>query len=165
VLPAEAPRARGHPLEPSGPLRPALLATVCTLALAAAGCGGEGSEPETSTAMVAEADLRVVIDADGDGGAAPRTADVACAAGDRSVACAAAAELTPADFAPASPTQACTEIFGGPDVARVTGTLDGREVAATFTRANGCEIDRFSALEPLLRALFGGYEPGQALGP
>ena len=29
-----------------------------------------------------------------------------------------------------------------------------------FTRANGCEIDRFDRITPLLRELFPDYEPG-----
>ena len=41
---------------------------------------------------------------------------------------------------------ACTEIYGGPHEARVTGTLDGEQVDARFSRANGCEIDRWERL-------------------
>ena len=37
----------------------------------------------------------------------------------------------------------CTEIYGGPQVAEVRGTLDGRRIQARFTRTNGCEIDRW----------------------
>jgi hypothetical protein len=38
---------------------------------------------------------------------------------------------------------ACTEIYGGPQVAEVRGTFKGRRIQARFTRANGCEIDRW----------------------
>lgn len=34
----------------------------------------------------------------------------------------------------------CTEIYGGPDVAVFTGTLDGEVVAFTASRVNGCAI-------------------------
>ena len=38
------------------------------------------------------------------------------------------------------PDQVCTEIYGGPDVARVTGTIDEQPVDATIDRTNGCGI-------------------------
>jgi hypothetical protein len=53
-------------------------------------------------------------------------------------------------FAPVPPDTACTEIWGGPQKARVVGTVAGKPVRATFTRANGCEIARWSALSPWL---------------
>lgn len=34
----------------------------------------------------------------------------------------------------------CTEIYGGPDVAHVTGAIEGAAVDASFDRANGCGI-------------------------
>jgi hypothetical protein len=39
---------------------------------------------------------------------------------------------------------ACTEIYGGPQVAIVTGLVDGRRVWAKLRRDNGCEIDRWT---------------------
>ena len=44
----------------------------------------------------------------------------------------------------------CTEIYGGPQVARVVGMLDGRKVWARFTRTNGCQISRWNKLSPWL---------------
>lgn len=44
----------------------------------------------------------------------------------------------------------CTEIYGGPQVARVVGMLDGRKVWARFTRTNGCQISRWDKLSPWL---------------
>ena len=44
----------------------------------------------------------------------------------------------------------CTEIYGGPDTADVTGMLAGRAVSASFDRHNGCAIDDWSAAAPLL---------------
>ena len=46
--------------------------------------------------------------------------------------------------------QVCTEIFGGPDIATVTGTLDGADVATSLHRDNGCGITDWTLLEPLL---------------
>ncbi len=47
--------------------------------------------------------------------------------------------------------QMCTEIYGGPETAEVTGTLDGASVDAEFHRTNGCGIadwDLFATLLP-----------------
>ena len=41
---------------------------------------------------------------------------------------------------------ACTEIYGGDQVATVTGP----GVQAFFNRANGCEIERWDDVAPLL---------------
>ncbi len=43
----------------------------------------------------------------------------------------------------------CTEIYGGPDVATITGTydgVDGPEVNTTVDRSNGCGIDEWDSL-------------------
>lgn len=40
----------------------------------------------------------------------------------------------------------CTEQYGGPDTARVVGTLDDQAVDATFDRTNGCGIDDWDSL-------------------
>jgi hypothetical protein len=45
--------------------------------------------------------------------------------------------------------QVCTEQYGGPEVATVTGTIDGTRVDARFSRVNGCEIARFDAAQRL----------------
>jgi len=46
--------------------------------------------------------------------------------------------------------QMCTEIYGGPDIATVTGTLGGAEVNTTFHRNNGCGISDWELFLPLL---------------
>lgn len=45
---------------------------------------------------------------------------------------------------------ACTQIYGGPQEARVVGLLSGRRVWATFNRQDGCEIARWNRLSPWL---------------
>jgi Subtilisin inhibitor-like len=58
-------------------------------------------------------------------------------------ACARLADIdTP--FAPLRKGLVCTEIYGGPQTARVTGTYRGRRIWARFNRRNGCEIDRWN---------------------
>jgi hypothetical protein len=46
-------------------------------------------------------------------------------------------------FKPNPRNVACTQIYGGPQVAEVRGTFDGRRINARFTRADGCQIDRW----------------------
>ena len=53
-------------------------------------------------------------------------------------------------FAPLPRNIVCTEIYGGPQRARVVGTVNGRRIWATFTRSNGCEIDRWQRISPWL---------------
>ena len=52
--------------------------------------------------------------------------------------------------APVPDSAVCTQIYGGPQVARVVGQLGGRRIWARFTRENGCQIDRWSRLSPWL---------------
>ncbi len=53
-------------------------------------------------------------------------------------------------FAPLAPDRACTEIYGGPQTATVTGTFRGSPVHAEFRRTDGCEIARWDAYVDLL---------------
>jgi len=42
--------------------------------------------------------------------------------------------------------QACTEIYGGPETASVSGTLDDQPIDTTIGRNNGCGIDDWDRL-------------------
>ena len=42
--------------------------------------------------------------------------------------------------------RACTELYGGPETAHLTGTLDGEPVDVTITRSNGCGVNDYDAL-------------------
>ncbi|MGW6569946.1 SSI family serine proteinase inhibitor [Streptomyces sp. NPDC054975] len=53
-------------------------------------------------------------------------------------------------FAPVPKDGICSLQHGGPAVAHITGQWQGRAVDARFSRANGCEIDRWENLEPVL---------------
>lgn len=53
-------------------------------------------------------------------------------------------------FPKPGPPKLCTQQYGGPQVATVTGTFHGRHVNSTFTRNDGCEIARWKAIAPLL---------------
>lgn len=56
-------------------------------------------------------------------------------------------------FAPVAKDALCSLQHGGPAVAHVTGEWQGRTVDARFSRANGCEIERWENLTPLLPRL------------
>jgi hypothetical protein len=45
-----------------------------------------------------------------------------------------------------NPELACTQQYGGPERAHVTGTLDGRPVDVVLDRADGCGIAAYDAL-------------------
>jgi hypothetical protein len=53
-------------------------------------------------------------------------------------------------FAPTPQGIACTEIYGGPQKARVVGIVAGDRVWATFARADGCQIARWNRITPWL---------------
>ena len=111
-------------------------------------------EPQAPATPVA-VDITVVVDATGEGATTTYTLTCEPTGGDHpdaEAACAAiAAAGGTAAFEPTPRDVACTEQWGGPQTARVEGTVDGRSVQADFTLTNGCEISRWAALE----ALFG----------
>lgn len=73
---------------------------------------------------------------------------------DPTAACAALAEVlaSPGDdpFRPTPPDTICTQQFGGPETASIAGRLDGRDVRASLSLRDGCEIDRWTRLGGLL---------------
>lgn len=58
-------------------------------------------------------------------------------------------------FPEPGPPKLCTQQYGGPQVAVVTGRFLGREVNSRFSRTDGCEIARWRALAPLLGGVAG----------
>jgi hypothetical protein len=128
----------------------AFLALALCAALLAAGCGeddesgGGGFRPLV--------DLTVSLDPDGDGPEPAKQATVRCGSAAESERCEQVAALRPADFEPVPDDVACTQQFGGPQVAEVTGTLRRSPVDARFSRQDGCEIARWEKARPLLEA-------------
>ncbi|MET8172564.1 SSI family serine proteinase inhibitor [Streptomyces clavifer] len=53
-------------------------------------------------------------------------------------------------FVPTDRNAMCTMQAGGPAAARVSGTWQGENVDARFSRSNGCEISRWNNLVPVL---------------
>src|ERR671918_2618789 len=127
------------------------LVSLCALTVALGACGGnedeEGAEmPETLLRI----DVRL------EPGADTTTRLLECdpvggGVADPEAACRRLAELEN-PFAPTPPDTACTEIYGGPQTATITGVLRGETVDASFSRENGCEIARWDKLRFLLPA-------------
>jgi hypothetical protein len=95
--------------------------------------------------------------------AAPKTWTLTCdpvggslpAAEQACTVLAAAASKGEDPFAPTPKDQMCTQIYGGPETATITGTWNGKKVDATFNRKNGCEIKRWGNLA----SMFGAVPP------
>jgi hypothetical protein len=125
-------------------------AVACLLALAAAGCGG--GDDDSQEAAAPAVDLTVTLRPDGpDGEAQTRKIECERIGPDASTAaCQGLAGLTPKQLEPVPANVACTQIYGGPAVARVEGTLNGERVDARFELSNGCEIERWDRNRVLL---------------
>lgn len=65
-------------------------------------------------------------------------------------ACAALEEMGEGIPEPVTDGTWCTMIHGGPNTASVTGSIGDTEVTEEFNRRNGCEINRWSTMGPLL---------------
>ncbi len=112
--------------------------------------GGTLPAPTTApdpSAPAVPADVEIIVD---DGAGTVTTYTLTCEPDggdhpDPTAACSALAAGASA-LAPPDPDQACTEIYGGPQVATVTGTVEGAAVSSTFSRGNGCEIARWDTL-------------------
>lgn len=50
------------------------------------------------------------------------------------------------------PDRICTQQYGGPQKATVTGAMDGMPVEVTFSRTDGCEISAWNSAKELLGA-------------
>lgn len=139
-------------------------AVLVASAVALGGCGS-GDEDDPAAAQPGGTNLRIALDVDGDGTEPASEKQVICEEGMETSPCPELLELTADDLAAVPADTACTEIFGGPEVVTVTGSVHGRAVDVELTRANGCEIERFGRFVSVLRELYPGYEPGEALQP
>ena len=124
------------------------------------GCGADSTSPPTAQSGPGAGPpepgdaLEVVYDA-GDG-SAPQAWELTCspAGGTHPDPAGACADLTAAErpFAEPDPDLVCTEQYGGPQTARVTGTWAGQPVEASFDRVDGCAISRWDSVGRLLPA-------------
>ncbi len=112
----------------------ALGAAVLLAAPAAQAAGATGSEDFTARVTVT-----VSLGPD-----VPKTRTVLECPGPRARACR-ALHASPQALWP-DPDRVCTEIYGGPQWARIRGVVDGRSVDVIVNRANGCGIDDWESL-------------------
>jgi hypothetical protein len=131
-------------------MRVAILALV---AVAATGCGGSNSDSSGSATTVpaSPANTKLEISVSIGGSEAPtKTWTLDCPDGGTlphpDQACAKLAKMGD-PFAPVPKDKACTQVFGGPEEAVVTGTFRGKPVNAQFNKGNGCEIARWNSVE------------------
>ena len=125
--------------------------------LASCGDSGDALAPKADQNLVA--DLRVTVKPKGPGGF-ERVRRVECARlGEDATEprCRLLGGLEPEDMAPVPRRTACTQIYGGPATARVTGELRGERVSASFDLTDGCEIARWRRNAALLGAPGGGH--------
>lgn len=120
-----------------------------------AGCGDDEGEPAGTAPAAPDVALEIRFD---DGRGETSEASLQCGGGSPEAtgyledADADAAELCERAvglrelFTEEPPQRACTQIFGGPQTARVTGELSGATVDRRFSRENGCRIAEWDRL-------------------
>jgi Subtilisin inhibitor-like len=117
---------------------------VALAALAVTGCGYHGSASGT-TNRVAPTYLEISITVGGKE-APTKLWTLGCPpTGTLPDPASACRQLAAVDkpFAPVPKGVACTQLYGGPQVAEVRGTFQTHPVNSRFTRTNGCEIARW----------------------
>jgi hypothetical protein len=124
-------------------------AGVCALALLA-GCGDDDDSEPSRAAL--EADLTVTVRPEGPDGPV-RERRVECERLGSGADVAVCQGVSAARLAPVPDRMACAAVYGGPAVARVTGTLQGEAVDTRFNLTNGCEIERWKRNRELLGAV------------
>ena len=113
----------------------------------------DGNAPDT--AALEQVDV-LVVEQDLGEGSAPQRWTLRCSrdgsAGDHPDPDGACSHLSGLDdpFAPLADDRVCSEQFGGPQTARVTGTWRGAAVDLRLSREDGCAISQWDALGPLL---------------
>jgi hypothetical protein len=135
-----------------------LLLALAVLPVLIAGCASGDEEtvtpkaPPSQTGGTVTTDLTIVSD---DGNGKTETWQLTCepAGGthpDPAAACAALEAKGKTALPPVPKDTMCTQQFGGPQTAKITGTWKGEPVDASFSRTNGCEISRWTAMKGLL---------------
>ena len=140
-------------------LLPLLLLVLLTACGGGGDTGGGGLQPtpggDDALAGSDRALNDLAVEQDLGDGSPPQRWTLVCAGtatGDHPQAQAACDHLTAIEnpFAPLPDDQICTEIYGGPQTAKVTGVWNGQPVDLELGRRNGCEISQWDSLGPLL---------------
>jgi hypothetical protein len=135
-----------------------LLLTMAALPLLVAGCASNDEGTVTPQAPAAESGGTVtteltIVSNDGSGKTETWTLTCDPAGGthpDPEAACAALTAKGTTAMPAVAKDKMCTQQFGGPQTAKITGTWKGETVDASFSRTNGCEISRWQSLKGLL---------------
>jgi Subtilisin inhibitor-like len=119
------------------------IAAVTLAALAATGCMSQADSDKAARGTTADLQIEISIR----GSEAPtKVWTLHCPPGgtlpDAAAACSKLGEVDN-PFAPVPKGTACTQIYGGPEIAHVTGTFDDERVDTQFSRGDGCEIERW----------------------
>jgi hypothetical protein len=138
-------------------------AVVAAVAAAALGCGSASSAPSEGAAADPATQLAIAFWPEGrDEGVAKRwTLRCGPTGGTHTRRAAACARLDALrrPFAPLDEDAVCTQIYGGPEQAVVSGEHRGNRVWVLLSLSDGCQIARFKQLEflvPGLRVTAGG---------
>ncbi len=105
----------------------------------------------------AQTQLKIIFRADGEKVTAQHTLDCngekatnTSTLPDALAACASLEKLTTLVNSSPNPTKVCTQIYGGPQRAQVSGLLRGQAVNLEFSRSDGCLISQWDAAKFLL---------------
>jgi hypothetical protein len=134
-------------------MRGLLMLLLFGLAACAAPAGSSAGPSSTSSASAAAEDL--VISLDRGDGTEPERYTLRCGDspdGDHPDAAAACSHLAglAAPFAPLPGDMMCTEQYGGPETAHITGRWNGEPVDLELSRTDGCRISQWESLGPVL---------------
>lgn len=139
----------------------AALLTAVAVAVALGGCG-EADDPATQPAAAPDGTIELTVLFD-DGSGRKTTGTLTCRGSDRRAEGALDGRASPAklcaqadgiaELLTSKPDKGrtCTQIYGGPETAQITGTIEGDKVDRRFTRTNGCEIADFTRAAGLLQ--------------
>jgi hypothetical protein len=164
---------RTHPLRSRSRRLAVLLAAVTAASLAPA-----AAQAAPAASAAAPSDVALNLSVIETPGATARKATLRCR-GSRAVArgylsevpakaCRQARALERFLLSTPDPNRICTDIFGGPQTAKVTGSVDGRRVQrSSFSRRNGCEIADWDTMGLLLSSAIGPSRllAGSAVSP
>jgi hypothetical protein len=132
-------------------VRKSALVLVAVALAAVSACGSDTSSDGPTDDSTGDAATSLTIVVTPDNGADPSTYRLTCdpAGGDHpqpSEACDALAAAGAGVFEAVPADTSCAAVFGGPQTATVTGTYDGKDVDASFSRKDSCEIERWEKL-------------------
>lgn len=141
---------------------PLLLLTACGSTTAGGAAAPDPSSAATDDSLAAGGDIQragndLAVQVDRGDGSPADSWTLTCAGvveGSHPEARATCAHLTSLDepFAPLPADVLCTQVYGGPQTARVTGVWGGQPVDLQLSRSDGCRIAQWDGLVPLVPA-------------